>query len=210
MKFPALILAAGMAVLSLGSAQAAVITYDLSGVADYTLGGDSYSGAIDFQAIGDTANVVVLPHPPFPVGDLMNGALLNLYGVTPLDIVITLAGVGTFHVAGGGYVGVAQGSAAGVFGSAGGGDFIDVFAPQFATYDLASNFGPISVSSPGMLGGGVTTDGGTLVVGRISQGTFSSVVAGVPEPATWMMMVLGFGGMGMLLRSRRARTTRVA
>ena len=30
-------------------------------------------------------------------------------------------------------------------------------------------------------------------------------VGGVPEPATWAMMLLGFGGMGVTLRSRRLR-----
>ena len=30
--------------------------------------------------------------------------------------------------------------------------------------------------------------------------------SGVPEPATWMMMLLGFGGMGMAVRRRRQST----
>ncbi len=34
-------------------------------------------------------------------------------------------------------------------------------------------------------------------------------VAGVPEPATWAMMMIGFGGMGALLRTRR-RTAALA
>ena len=33
---------------------------------------------------------------------------------------------------------------------------------------------------------------------------------GVPEPAAWAMMLVGFGGMGMALRSRRARAAAVA
>jgi hypothetical protein len=32
----------------------------------------------------------------------------------------------------------------------------------------------------------------------------------VPEPATWTMMILGFGGVGALLRQRRARPARLA
>jgi hypothetical protein len=31
------------------------------------------------------------------------------------------------------------------------------------------------------------------------------VQASVPEPATWAMMILGFGGVGALLRHRRPR-----
>jgi hypothetical protein len=30
-------------------------------------------------------------------------------------------------------------------------------------------------------------------------------VAGVPEPASWALMLVGFGGMGALLRRRRPR-----
>jgi hypothetical protein len=29
------------------------------------------------------------------------------------------------------------------------------------------------------------------------------ITPGVPEPATWAMMLLGFGGLGAMLRSRR-------
>jgi hypothetical protein len=40
-----------------------------------------------------------------------------------------------------------------------------------------------------------------------SVGTFASDAAnggnGIPEPATWAMMIIGFGGMGVLLRRRR-------
>jgi len=41
-------------------------------------------------------------------------------------------------------------------------------------------------------GGGVTTGNASFYV-----------AAGVPEPATWGLMLLGFGGMGMVLRRRR-------
>ena len=38
------------------------------------------------------------------------------------------------------------------------------------------------------------------VVGGIS-------IAGVPEAATWMMLILGFGGIGMMLRGQRRQAT---
>ena len=33
--------------------------------------------------------------------------------------------------------------------------------------------------------------------------------AGVPEPATWAMMLMGFGAMGFAIRRRRDATVRV-
>ncbi len=33
----------------------------------------------------------------------------------------------------------------------------------------------------------------------------NNLVIGVPEPATWMTLILGFGGIGATLRRRRAR-----
>jgi len=40
--------------------------------------------------------------------------------------------------------------------------------------------------------------------GAVSTGVVGATLkAGVPEPATWAMMLVGFGGMGALLRHRR-------
>jgi hypothetical protein len=49
----------------------------------------------------------------------------------------------------------------------------------------------------------------TITVGGTLNGTVGSyvgnfnVAAAVPEPATWAMMLLGFGAMGMVIRRRR-------
>ena len=46
----------------------------------------------------------------------------------------------------------------------------------------------------------------TQVILRSSQNSFESdnfAVAGVPEPATWAMMIMGFGAAGALLRRRQ-------
>ncbi len=36
-------------------------------------------------------------------------------------------------------------------------------------------------------------------------GTFDISPAGVPEPSTWAMLILGFGGIGVMLRGTRRR-----
>ena len=45
--------------------------------------------------------------------------------------------------------------------------------------------------------------------GYITSITFGSLVAPTPEPATWAMMILGFGAVGTALRRRQKITTRV-
>lgn len=48
----------------------------------------------------------------------------------------------------------------------------------------------------------VNTDSLTGNVGA----TLTSVKGGVPEPTTWALMILGFGGVGAMLRRRRTTT----
>jgi len=65
--------------------------------------------------------------------------------------------------------------------------------------------------------GGVQQSGGFAFPGRpIANGTMvvgpnfriaGDAVAPVPEPAAWALMILGFGGAGMVLRRRRALAT---
>ncbi|MEO8894957.1 MAG: PEPxxWA-CTERM sorting domain-containing protein [Rhizomicrobium sp.] len=36
---------------------------------------------------------------------------------------------------------------------------------------------------------------------------FAFLASGVPEPATWAMLLIGFGGVGFMLRRQRTRET---
>ncbi|WP_419808766.1 FxDxF family PEP-CTERM protein [Sphingomonas sp.] len=53
--------------------------------------------------------------------------------------------------------------------------------------------------NPLTLGGGIGT----------YEGILSATVGGVPEPATWALMILGFGAVGFALRRRTAGSTSV-
>jgi hypothetical protein len=92
------------------------------------------------------------------------------------------------------------------------------------TYDLwwggAGNYGNTSQLLAGSINLGVGAhtlqaygfegccDGGTggqfLAPGARDYQDFTTSLGGVPEPATWGLMIAGFGGMGAVLRRRRA------
>jgi hypothetical protein len=46
---------------------------------------------------------------------------------------------------------------------------------------------------------------GTIAMAQTFQGGFDRDSLGVPEPASWALMILGFGGVGAVLRRRHAR-----
>ena len=72
----------------------------------------------------------------------------------------------------------------------------------------AVNYGYLTLTSTGPLGFPATVNGWTF---ENSGGaiTVPGVAPAVPEPATWAMMMLGFGFMGAAMRRTRATTLRV-
>lgn len=77
--------------------------------------------------------------------------------------------------------------------SFGGGDWANYTATYTAT--AADANAPISI----------------VLASSVDQGDFDNVrLAGVPEPATWAMMLVGLGGIGAAMRSRRRYLTAVA
>ena len=82
------------------------------------------------------------------------------------------------------------------------GDLLDFSSATFGPYDAVSAVGPVSVSP--VYGDSIATSFGSINLGNASNLRFQAVLQGsVPEPATWSMMLLGFGGMGVALRRRR-------
>lgn len=89
------------------------------------------------------------------------------------------------------------------------------FAVQYVTPHLRTYLVPGVANS----GGAQTNDGGASWtpgfqgMGGVAVALYDTHVDGsgaaVPEPAAWAMMLLGFGGMGAVLRNRRRLAVRV-
>ena len=71
----------------------------------------------------------------------------------------------------------------------------------------SGGFAVLPAGSSGSSSGGGSSGGGGGSSGGGSSGGGTPPVAAVPEPGTWMLMILGFGAIGSVMR-RRARTDR--
>ncbi len=82
------------------------------------------------------------------------------------------------------------------------GDATQIYFGQFGgNYDVYQLAGSLTGGGP------VAINSGTHPAIPISAGgsLTTNTVGGVPEPASWAMMLFGFGGLGSVLRSRRNR-----
>lgn len=61
----------------------------------------------------------------------------------------------------------------------------------------------VGAGTPGEVNG----TGGYLAALPVAAGTINRVNSAVPEPASWALMLLGFGGVGVSIRRQRTRTT---
>jgi len=75
----------------------------------------------------------------------------------------------------------------------------------FLTFDTVNTLDDGIYSVVDIFNGGATT-GTQSTAGAITQFT-SSQIAAVPEPATWAMMLFGFGAVGVSMRRRKAGAT---
>ncbi len=106
------------------------------------------------------------------------------------------------------------GSSAGFTDSVLGGGLVSFNNSSFLTFDPASDQG-LALDLTGLdpaaqVVGGQLTDFTAASGGEFDATILSEVTGGVPEPATWMMLLVGFCGLGVALRRQRAKPVRRA
>ena len=211
-----LIAASGTA-LALGgatTASAAVIQYQVSGTGSGTLGGNAFDGAFTITSTGDTGSQQQCIDGGMPIA----GCFL----VTNNSLELNIAGLGLFNLTGPSISFV--NNSANLFG------FSELVGPPpgtvntfafvnitgdpspFSTWDGVSDLAAFDTNLllNNIFTPSVQTDGGELVftappLPARARFSASIVAAPVPEPATWAMMITGFGMAGASLRRRKVR-----
>lgn len=193
MRFTRLILLASAGILSVsaGTASAAIVTYTIAGTGTGTLAGTAFTNAaFTFTLTGDTA-------------------LLASNIIDPLaSATVTIAGRGTSTF----LLATRLGSSGTVTffsrsSSIGGSDLFDFNTT--APVNLGASFGPVTGTGIFALEQfvNVATSGGLLTFTQSSSVQFAggpAVTPAVPEPASWALMIGGFGMVGGSLRRSRA------
>ena len=203
-KFMKHALIAALALGAIGSAaQAAPVIFNMSGVWQGTFNGVAFTDtAFTFLGVGDTNDIV-----PLGLGETM--ALQSAS--------VTLDGFGTFAM---------LNPTEMTHSLVGGGFYFNQYTPALRNLvivdgplgnSLGTSIAPFIDTFEEIIGDPVPTTGGILKF-KLTVGdtpiTFSSQVypdrtGAVPEPASWALMLTGFGSMGALLRRRRAHLVAV-
>ena len=203
--------AAALAALALSapSAHAASAIYTVTGTADGSLNGVAFNdAAFAFTLHGDTAHLSddgsVQKVDPLDLADVT----IQGFSAVTLNIPTSLSRL-------------SNGTETALDGIIGGNLRNLLLWTTKVPVDFGHSFAPVGSNIVEIIGNTFDTTGGALTFTGASffDGqnpiTISGVVrgdvgGGVPEPAAWALMLLGFGGLGAVLRGRRAAAVRFA
>jgi hypothetical protein len=192
-----------------GRASADLITYTETVVASGSLGGVQFTGAlVTIVATADTAGVVRLQQFPAILAVDNASATILVAGLgeatftTPTFTYVNTIDRGLGNNARSGIEAgtIAQPSI----------DILDVNSTAFTSYDLKTPFGPINGRASGGGGGQFSfdTSSGALFFDSFAFAP-ATFVAGVPEPSSLSLAIVGVVGLTMVAR-RRPRGGRMA
>jgi PEP-CTERM motif len=182
-------------------AEAAIVQFDITGNGSGVLSGTSFSGNFDIQLIGDNSTVSINTSGNHIIDPLISASVTSSFGTVSLSIPTRL-GLNNVAI---------------FFGNAGIG--FDLFDFQLSIADAAAfnfqpGYGPVPGTNVFALNQfvNVPTSGGLLSLNQSSDVLFSSqnITAGVPEPSTWAMMILGFAGIGFMAYRRKTKPALMA
>jgi hypothetical protein len=165
-------------------AQAAVMTYTLSGQFAGTINGQAFDTNAVFTGIGDTNSIV-------------NGgyySAIRLSSLTAIAGGVTYTLLGTFNLFNNPGANVAG------FQFSTNSDFLDFQSPAFANWTPSKTLSATGVTQFALTS--FNTDKGSVSLSRMSNATFSAAAGAVPEPATWGMMIVGFAAVGAAMRRK--------
>jgi PEP-CTERM motif len=75
----------------------------------------------------------------------------------------------------------------------------------------SSNYSPgFTLAFPGLSAPGTETISIEDITGGIDHGSYNLTIAAVPEPSTWLMMILGFAGLGFMAYRRKSKPALLA
>lgn len=173
---------------------AAQITYTVTGTGGAIIGNIFYSGAFSMVGIGENGPDL---NPSSTITAFAMDSTTVTFGGTTVSAINPVAFFTNTAGTAGGFVQVLPGPVIQ--------NILGFQNPVFATYDPSTAIGPIPVFNGGFQSPFQTT-GGALVWQGLNNLTFTaSLVAApgaVPEPATWGLMIAGFGIAGAVLRRK--------
>jgi hypothetical protein len=189
------------AVAALSAVHATPITYTFNGTGSGTADGTAFSGSFSFVFVGNTTAIDTSGAPFY--------RLSNLGGTfTEGAFTANLASTNTI-------VATADASTPRInFFNATFDNGLGFQDPSLTSYQLATSFGPVTVSAPGTItsfltptfnvaGDGFATSGGLVEITGDTALTFQAAISAVPEPSTCAMMILGFAGLGFMAYRRK-------